>query len=151
MNAHYLLNQARLSYPTSVFGSAPESQVIGTINDGLDDPREVTEAWAISALFNQEIEEFNPKEDDDSEEVNAHWNTMQQCKELLIKHWSPTPVKDLRCHHCEGGTLTFVEANPPYSGDHYQCEHCDSTYPDFVVEGVDVEVSPESLKKLRGE
>ena len=86
MNAHYILNEARKAWPT-FFGPAPKSPIIGTIDNGLDEPREVTEEEAIANIFNESIEEYHPKEDDDSEYSHCQMESVRQCKELLAKHW----------------------------------------------------------------
>jgi hypothetical protein len=38
------------------------------------------------------------------------------------------------CPHCKNGSLELVKGVEPYNTDHYQCNHCDSTYNDLSVE-----------------
>jgi hypothetical protein len=42
------------------------------------------------------------------------------------------------CEFCEAGELKFVEADPPWTAEHYICPICDSTY------GVETEIVFES-------
>jgi len=45
-----------------------------------------------------------------------------------MKHTKGEHHPDLYCPHCNKRTLGLVEANPPYSLAHVQCDNCDATY-----------------------